>query len=73
MTLLQSLHKAIDPLMRVLIHSDIANLIELALYRMPTATQIQRDLTQAKLELLRKIVDTPLFSGQGKYSFASHF
>ena len=66
MTLLGSLHKVYDPLMKVLPHSDIANLIDLALYRMPSASEIQLDLTQAKLDLLRKTVETPLFSTQGK-------
>ena len=52
--------------MNVLAHADIANFIKLALYRMPAATEIQGDLTQAKIELLRRTVDTPLFSAQGK-------
>ena len=66
MTLLQSLHKAYDPLMKVLVHSDIADLINLALQRMPPSAEIQGDLVQAKLELLRKTVETQLFSTQGE-------
>ena len=60
------LHLTYSPLLEELKEEEVAGLLKICLNNMPAVTSVPEDITQVKLELLRKTVDTRLFACDGK-------
>lgn len=64
--MLSCLHLVYSPLLEVVKERDLAGYVKICLQNMPALTDVPDDITQVKLELLRKTIATTLFQNDGK-------